>query len=339
MERGKETCRALKDLRQRIADANGIAYTPTECHHKGDCAGTCPACEAELQYIEQQLSLRRMLGKAVVVAGLGLAVAAPAQAQEACDTVATQQTCKNEIFGEVPGFRPPCFPGGDARLMKYITEHIDYSRLPKEAHIEGKPRVIVQFCVMKDGSVDSVKVARSLGPQFDAEAVRVVKSLPKFTPGMEHGELADIGYTLPVNFNLEKLSSNQMPLSDIPIVGVVDMPNDTTGVYNAKVEHPSFPGGDAALVEFLSNNIKYPENAAKKKIEGKVVVSFLVKGDDTVADPVILRSVDPELDAEALRVVSIMPRWTPFLWEGKVVSEAFTFTLPVIFKIPDEKKK
>lgn len=214
MERGKETCRALKDLRQRIADANDIAYTPTECHHKGDCAGTCPACEAEVQYIEQQLSLRRMLGKAVVVAGLSLGVAsctnAPAQAQEACDTVAAQQTSNDEIFGEVPGFRMPCFPGGDARLMKYVAEHIDYSRLPKEAHIEGKPRVIVQFCVMKDGSVDSVKVARSLGPQFDAEAVRVVKSLPKFTPGMEHGELADIGYTLPVNFNLPDEKKNQL---------------------------------------------------------------------------------------------------------------------------------
>lgn len=94
--------------------------------------------------------------------------------------------------------------------MKYVAEHIDYSRLPKEAHIEGKPRVIVQFCVMKDGSVDSVKVARSLGPQFDAEAVRVVKSLPKFTPGMEHGELADIGYTLPVNFNLPDEKKNQL---------------------------------------------------------------------------------------------------------------------------------
>ena len=215
MERGKETCRALKDLRQRIADANDIAYTPTVCHHKGDCAGTCPACEAEVQYIEQQLSLRRMLGKAVVVAGLSLGVAsctneATAQAQNACDTVAAQQTSKNEIFGEVPGFRMPCFPGGDARLMKYITEHIDYSRLPKGAHIEGKPRVIVQFYIMKDGSIDSIKVVRSLGPQFDAEAVRVVKTLPKFTPAQMNGKPEDVWYTLPVNFNLPDEKKNQL---------------------------------------------------------------------------------------------------------------------------------
>ena len=222
MSYGKDKCKALKQVRSEIASANEIEYTPAVCTHKGDCAGTCPMCEVEMRYIEQQLSLRRMLGKAVVVAGLGLAVAAPAQAQEACDTVATQQTCKNEIFGEVPGFRPPCFPGGDARLMKYVAEHIDYSRLPKEAHIEGKPRVIVQFCVMKDGSVDSVKVARSLGPQFDAEAVRVVKSLPKFTPGMEHGKLADIGYTLPVKFNLEALGGNQEPQPAEPIVPPVE---------------------------------------------------------------------------------------------------------------------
>ena len=92
MECGKQTCRALKDLRQRIADANDIAYTPAECHHKGDCAGTCPACEAEVQYIEQQLSLRRMLGKAVVVAGLSLGVTAMGTAAEA----ATKQNLKHK---------------------------------------------------------------------------------------------------------------------------------------------------------------------------------------------------------------------------------------------------
>ncbi len=74
MENGKKVCKELKAIRQQIADANGIKYTPNECTHKGDCAGTCPACEAEVEYLEKELNLRRMLGKAVVVAGLGLTV-------------------------------------------------------------------------------------------------------------------------------------------------------------------------------------------------------------------------------------------------------------------------
>lgn len=75
MENGKKVCQELKAVRQKIADANSIDYTPNVCYHKGDCPGSCPACEEEVRYLEQQLSLRRSLGKAVVLAGLGLSVA------------------------------------------------------------------------------------------------------------------------------------------------------------------------------------------------------------------------------------------------------------------------
>ncbi|MBQ0068852.1 MAG: energy transducer TonB, partial [Bacteroidales bacterium] len=238
MERGKETCRALKDLRQRIADANGIAYTPTECHHKGDCAGTCPACEAEVQYIEQQLSLRRMLGKAVVVAGLSLGVAsctnATAQAQNACDTVAAQQTSNDEaIKGEVAQSNEgllydtvppvegeirapecdydkdailkiaenmPVFPGGDEALYKFITEHLVYPEQAVKDSIEG--RVVVQFVVKKDGSVDDIRIARSVHSLLDVEAVRVAKTLPKFIPASHKGKTVNVWYLLPVKFKL-----------------------------------------------------------------------------------------------------------------------------------------
>lgn len=76
MENGKKVCKELKAVRKQIADANGIEYVPNECSHKGDCPGTCPACEAEVRYLERELSLRSKLGKATVVAGLSIAVAA-----------------------------------------------------------------------------------------------------------------------------------------------------------------------------------------------------------------------------------------------------------------------
>lgn len=76
MEKGRKVCNELKAIRKSIADANGIEYAPHECTHKGECAGTCPACEAEVKYLEKQLSLRALLGKAVVVAGLSVGVTA-----------------------------------------------------------------------------------------------------------------------------------------------------------------------------------------------------------------------------------------------------------------------
>lgn len=75
MENGRKVCNELKAVRKQIADANGIVYSPIECTHKGDCPGSCPACDEELRYLEQQLSLQRSLGKVVVVAGLSLGVA------------------------------------------------------------------------------------------------------------------------------------------------------------------------------------------------------------------------------------------------------------------------
>ena len=81
--KGKKICKALKEIRLNIAKTNDIDYIPAECNHKGDCSGTCPQCEKELRYIEQQLLRRQTLGKAAVVAGLALGATsiAPAMAQ------------------------------------------------------------------------------------------------------------------------------------------------------------------------------------------------------------------------------------------------------------------
>ena len=73
MTRGKQTCRILKEIRRQIADANGIEFVTSECRYKGDCLGTCPKCEAEVRYLEQQLRARSLAGKAVALAGISAA--------------------------------------------------------------------------------------------------------------------------------------------------------------------------------------------------------------------------------------------------------------------------
>lgn len=76
MKRGKAICEALKDVRRKIAQANNISYSPKECHHEGECAGTCAACEKEMRFLENQLRLRRLAGKTVRVAGVSLGMVA-----------------------------------------------------------------------------------------------------------------------------------------------------------------------------------------------------------------------------------------------------------------------
>ena len=76
MVKGKSTCKLLKDIRQQIADANGISYQPKECHYEGDCAGTCPACEEEIRYLERELKARKGNGFGMKVAGIAAGICA-----------------------------------------------------------------------------------------------------------------------------------------------------------------------------------------------------------------------------------------------------------------------
>ncbi len=106
---------------------------------------------------------------------------------------------KEEIFTVVE--QMPQFPGGDAALMKYLSSHINYPPMAAENNVQGK--VILQFVVEKDGHIGEVVIARSVDKDLDKEATRVVKSLPKFTPGRQNGHPVRVWYTLPVNFKLQ----------------------------------------------------------------------------------------------------------------------------------------
>ena len=94
----------------------------------------------------------------------------------------------------------PIFPGGDAAMMKYLSENVKYPALAIKAQEQG--RVVVSFTVEKDGAISGVKVARSVTPSLDAEAVRVVKAMPKWTPGKQGGQLVRVRYNVPVSFKL-----------------------------------------------------------------------------------------------------------------------------------------
>ena len=106
---------------------------------------------------------------------------------------------KEEVFKAVE--QMPTFPGGDAELMKWLRDHIQYPTVAMENNIQG--RVVVQFVVTKTGKVGEVKVVRSVDRDLDREAIRVCKSLPDFIPGRMNGQAVNVWYTLPVQFKLQ----------------------------------------------------------------------------------------------------------------------------------------
>ena len=111
----------------------------------------------------------------------------------------------------------------------------------------------------------------------------------------------------------------------------VEPKEDSNEAFLVVEEQPEFPGGTEGLLEYIKNNIKYPEKSMENKIQGRVLVTFVVNKDGSISDAEVVKSVDPELDAEALRVISGMPAWTPGKQKGETVR--VKFTVPVAFKL------
>ena len=113
--------------------------------------------------------------------------------------VEEEEVVEQEIFQIVEEM--PAYPGGDQKLMEFIAKGIKYPQIARETGIQG--RVFVGFVVEPDGSVSNVKVLRGIGGGCDEEAMRVVKSMPKWKPGKQRGKAVRVSYMLPVNFKLQ----------------------------------------------------------------------------------------------------------------------------------------
>ena len=113
--------------------------------------------------------------------------------------------------------------------------------------------------------------------------------------------------------------------------------NDNGKIYKSVEQMPRFPGGEVALMRYLSENVSYPAEAAKNNIQGRVVVQFVVEADGHIGEVKVVRPVDKELDEEAVRVIKSLPNFTPGYQDGKPV--AVWYTVPVSFMIREGKNQ
>ena len=232
---------------------------------------------------------------------------------------------QGEIFQVVE--EQPMFPGGMEEMMKFLQQNAKY---PKEAQEQGKQgRVIVQFVVNKDGSITGDSVVRSVDPLLDAEALRVVRSMPNWIPGKQRGKEVRVRFTLPVSFRLSGGSTDKAQES--AKVAQTENASSRDEIFQVVEEMPEYPGGMSELMKYFSTNMRYPKEAQSKGIQGRVIVQFVVEKDGSITDAKVMKPVDPQLDAEALRAVNAMPKWTPGKQRGKAVR--VRYTLPVMFHL------
>ena len=137
----------------------------------------------------------------------------------------------------------------------------------------------------------------------------------------------------------QKSEKDEVVVFDMPMEEVKQKEVKDEPIFQVVEEMPEFPGGMVEAMTFLAKNINYPVAAQQAKIEGRVIVQFVVERDGSVSDVKVMRGVSPELDAEAIRVVSMMPKWIPGKQRGKAV--AVKYTMPIMFRLqtPEPKKE
>ena len=202
-----------------------------------------------------------------------------------------------------------------------ISKHVPYYENPENTYV----------CIKNQDKIDSL---------CDIIYYSTTKEVAKFYPKMDiviyggnqkqvfgvSGEFLKGEFCAKSKYNLEEILKDMIPdtLSDTSQI-------DDTDIFDFVNCPPSFPGGQQALLDFLRENTKYPEQAEKDSIVGRVVISFVVETDGSITNTKVVRSVHPLLDAEALRVTNLMPKWEPGNQNG--IPVRVKYNIPVIFKL------
>ncbi|QHS55425.1 TonB family protein [Mucilaginibacter sp. 14171R-50] len=231
---------------------------------------------------------------------------------------------KTQVFTAVE--HSPGFPGGQAAFSRFLSKNLKYPAEARKNKVEG--RVVVNFVVETDGSLSDIRVLRGVGSGTDEEAVRVLKTSPKWKPGVQNGRKVRVQYTVPITFSLgNKLTSTGEPAS-----------SEGSPVFTAVEQSPVFPGGDKAFSEWLGKNVKYPKPARDANIQGRVIVTFVVEKDGSLSGIRVIRGVSPDIDKEALRVMNLSPAWRPGLQNGHTVRVAYSLPINFSLAVDDEKE-
>jgi len=227
----------------------------------------------------------------------------------------------------------PSFPGGQGAFNEYIYKHLEYPEISAKKHIEGT--VNVHCLVTKNGNIVKVTLMNSLDKYCDAEAIRLVKGMPRWIPGKRNGKKVDMFRVIPIEFNKLAESVNGLSIDlikgkDAEKKDVSAPKSDPEFIYTAAEQMPCYVGGYRAMLEFIQKNLSLSILYGEECINGKVYVRFVVSKDGDVKDAKIMRSLDPPSDKEALRIINSMPKWIPGKQNG--VNVSVYYIVPIWFR-------
>ncbi|UPL48405.1 energy transducer TonB [Hymenobacter sublimis] len=254
----------------------------------------------------------------LLLAGV-LAMAAPAVAQQKLKY--PKQPAANEIYDAVA---QPAVPlGGLEAYAQYLADKQQYPTAALQAGVQGT--VTVTFVVEKTGSISNVAVAQPVNPALDAEAIRLIKGGPRWTPAQHRGGVVRQRVSVPISFQIPGEAGAATAAGGAPAPAGV-----TTQV--VAPDSPARPvGGTDAFFEWIQQNQKYPALARQRKVQGRVMMEFVVEKDGSLTEIKPVKRLGSGLDEEAIRLIKAAPKWQPASYKGQPLKQKMV--LPVVFTL------
>ena len=234
---------------------------------------------------------------------------------------------------------------GPGTIFQFIANNLNYPANAAKNHIQGK--VIIQFTVQTSGAVDKVTVLRSVSPDLDNEAVRVIK-LSIWHPAVQNGRKIAVNFAIPITFKItQPVSNNVIAESKLATdTSAQETPKTTSDndllnqsnpqatqkpdfsinpniIFTAVENPPNYPGGSEKLHDYVDLYLKHVHN----QYEGQEIVQFVVEKDGSLSNLKVLRGINPDADALAITIMKNCPKFNPGMQNGHVVRVYYTVAL------------
>jgi protein TonB len=225
--------------------------------------------------------------------------------------------------------------GGPEAYAQYLADHQQYPTAALQRGAAGT--VEVTFVVEKSGVISNVAATKPLDPALDAEAVRLIKGGPKWTPAQHKNQKVRQRVSIPISFQIPLGAGGPAPAVEPDAEPTPGLPkpapgNPKPGTSVVAPDQPARPvGGTEAFFAWIQKNQQYPALARQRKIEGRVMMEFVVQKDGSLTDAKVVKPLGSGLDQEALRLIKTAPKWTPATYQGQPLKQKMV--LPIVFQL------
>lgn len=255
---------------------------------------------------------------------------------------------------------PAIFTGGTQQMNKFISSNLRYPADAASRNAQGL--VVYTFIVEKDGTLSNFELMHRADSLLNDEALRILQMMPPWRPAKYKNEVVRSKTYVPMYFRLNKnakaANNNKtiaattspavkpensntaqqantfQPTEKVEKMTKIATESIDTEIFTIVDKMPQFFNGESGLAEFIGNQMRYPIEARQQGIEGRILCSFIVGIDGSVSNIEVVQGIHPQLDAEAVRVLSLMPKWIPGENNGEKVS--VKCLQPIDFSIDEE---